>query len=219
MISTPSSCGEDYVVLTWALHGGTSAVNIWRTDVDGSAPLKLTDGKLDFFPVCSPDKKWVYYIDFASDRVIHRVPLDGSGKAEAILPRVSGSIGGLSVSPDGKRLAIVVAPEGAVKFAVFDLASSNPPKMINVSNYARAASGSSPCMQFTPDGSAIAYIGRENAIDNIWVQTLDGSSGHPITDFKTEQIWSFSLSPDGKSLAVLRGHWDSDVILLQETKQ
>jgi len=27
-----------------------------------------------------------------------------------------------------------------------------------------------------------------------------------------EQIWSFSLSPDGKSLAVLRGHYDSDVV-------
>lgn len=28
----------------------------------------------------------------------------------------------------------------------------------------------------------------------------------------------FSLSPDGKSLAVLRGHYDSDVVLLQESK-
>jgi len=26
-----------------------------------------------------------------------------------------------------------------------------------------------------------------------------------------------SLSPDGKSLAVLRGHYDSDVVLLQES--
>jgi hypothetical protein len=53
---------------------------------------------------------------------------------------------------------------------------------------------------------------------NVWVQPVDGSAGYPITDFKSEQIWSFSLSPDGKSLAVLRGHYDSDVVLLQETK-
>jgi len=58
----------------------------------------------------------------------------------------------------------------------------------------------------------------ENGISNIWVQPLDGSAAHPITDFKSEQIWSFSLSPDGKSLAVLRGHYDSDVVLLQESK-
>jgi hypothetical protein len=27
------------------------------------------------------------------------------------------------------------------------------------------------------------------------------------------------LSPDGKNLAILRGHYDSDVVLLQESKQ
>jgi hypothetical protein len=47
---------------------------------------------------------------------------------------------------------------------------------------------------------------------------VDGSEGHAVTDFTSEQIWSFSLSPDGKSLAVLRGHYDSDVVLLQESK-
>ena len=74
-------------------------------------------------------------------------------------------------------------------------------------------------LQFTPDGKSVAYVGRENGVDNVWLQPLDGSAGHAITDFKSEQIWAFSLSPDGKSLAVLRGHWDSDVVLLQETKQ
>jgi hypothetical protein len=47
---------------------------------------------------------------------------------------------------------------------------------------------------------------------------LDGSAGHAITDFQSEQIWSLSFSPDGKSLAVLRGHYDSDMVLLQEAK-
>jgi Tol biopolymer transport system component len=61
-------------------------------------------------------------------------------------------------------------------------------------------------------------VSRENGVDNVWVQPLDGSTGRQITDFKSEQIWSFSLSPDGKSLAVLRGHFDSDVVLLQESK-
>jgi hypothetical protein len=59
---------------------------------------------------------------------------------------------------------------------------------------------------------------RENGVDNVWMQPLDGSAGHPVTDFKSEQIWSFGLSPDGKNLAVLRAHYDSDVVLLQETK-
>jgi len=57
-----------------------------------------------------------------------------------------------------------------------------------------------------------------DGVQNLWAQPLDGSAGHAITDFKLQQIWSFSLAPDGKKLAVVRGRWEADVVLLQETK-
>jgi len=60
---------------------------------------------------------------------------------------------------------------------------------------------------------------RENGVDNVWIEPLDGSAGHQITKFDSEQILSFHWSPDGKSLGILRSHTDSDVVLLQETKQ
>jgi len=41
---------------------------------------------------------------------------------------------------------------------------------------------------------------RENGVDNVWMQPLDGSPGHPVTDFKSEQIWSFGLHPMGRTL-------------------
>ena len=56
-------------------------------------------------------------------------------------------------------------------------------------------------VRFTPDGKVIAYPIRENGVDNVWVQPLDGSAGHQITYFTSEQIDSFHKSPDGKSLA------------------
>jgi|SRR5215469_15002123 len=49
------SCGANYVVLTWGTRG-TTAMSVWRTKVDASGRLKLTDGKFDFWPVCSPDQ-------------------------------------------------------------------------------------------------------------------------------------------------------------------
>jgi eukaryotic-like serine/threonine-protein kinase len=125
----------------------------------------------------------------------------------------------ISISPDGKTLATAVGEGGPVdtkgeevSIALFEFGSSSPPRMINASHY------SGYTLQFTPVGKTIAYAIRENGVDNVWIQPLDGSPGHPITDFKSEQIWSFRLSPDGKSLAVLRGHFDSDVVLLQESK-
>lgn len=219
LIITPSSCGAKYVVLSWEFHGGTKAQSIWRTNADGSSPLKLTDGRADAFPVCSPDQKWVYYSHWV-DGQIFRVPLDGSGKSEAILgiPRGYIPLGELSVSPDGNSLATVVAggqregsPEKKTKIALFALGSPSSPRMLDANHYSRG-------VQFTTDGRSVAYATRENGIDNVWEQPVDGSAGHAITNFSSEQIWSFRLSPDGKSLAVLRGHFDSDVVLLQESK-
>jgi len=214
-IFQPSSCGTNYLVLAWVGHGGTGRWNIWRTSADGSGAVKLTDGKSDRYPVCSPDQKQVYYADIA-DNHIYRVPLDGPGKTEPVfdVPQDYFLAGELSISPDGKRLATAVErgqEAGGVKIALFELGSSNPPRMLDASHY---SSG----VQFTPDGKSVAYAIRENGVDNVGVQPLDGSAGHRITDFKSEQVWSFHLSPDGKSLAVLRGHYDSDVVLLQESK-
>jgi Tol biopolymer transport system component len=73
-------------------------------------------------------------------------------------------------------------------------------------------------VQFTADGKSVAYLIEENGVDNIWAQPLDGSPRYAITDFKSEQIYSFHFSPDGKSLGIVRGHDDSDVVLLQESK-
>jgi len=218
-ILQPSACGTNYSVLTWAHHGGTKSVNIWRGASDGSSPLKLTDGSWDESPFCSPDQRWVYYIDTNGNGRISRVPLDGSGRPEVIFSLPQGyqlfpdRPDWLAVSPDGKRLAIALAQGkgGVVKIAVFDIGSSISPRMHDASNFAGQG------LQFSGLKS-VAYAIRENGVDKVWVQPLDGSSGHAIADFKSEQIWSFSLSPDGKSLAVLRGHYDSDVVLLQESK-
>lgn len=56
----------------------------------------------------------------------------------------------------------------------------------------------------------------ENGIDNLWAQPLDGSPGHQLTHFTSELISDFHWSPDGKTLAVVREHDVSDVVLLRE---
>ena len=212
-IFSSSSCGTNYLVLSWAFHGNTKSVNVWRTNVDGSSPLKLTDGKFDVRPICSSDQKSVYYIDPTINQ-IWRVRLDGSGKPEIVfrIPQAYFSLSPMDISRDGKTLATAVeeSSSGMAKIALFDVGSSTLTTILDASHLANG-------LQFTPDGKSVAYAIRENGVDNLWVQPLDGSAGHVITDFKSEQIWSFSLSPDGKSLAVLRGHYDSDVVLLQDS--
>jgi eukaryotic-like serine/threonine-protein kinase len=210
----PYSCGAKHLVLTWAFHEGTTAMNVWRTDADGSNPMKLTNGEVDVWPVCSSDQKWVYYINYRNKK-IYRVPLDGSGKAEVIVGNPQDYWRGLDISPDGKTLAAPIHKTEAqgvtVKIALFNVGSEGQPRLLD----AARCSGN---VQFTPDGRSLVYAIHEKGVDNVWEQPLDGSAGHPITGFKSEQIWSFRLSPDAKNLSVLRGHFDSDVVLLQESK-
>jgi len=78
---------------------------------------------------------------------------------------------------------------------------------------------SSGDLSFAPDGKAVAYPIRESGVDNIWVQPIGGTQGKQATSFTSEQIFAFRWSPDGKSLAVLRGHTDSDVVLIRESNQ
>ena len=65
-------------------------------------------------------------------------------------------------------------------------------------------------VHFTPDGKTVACPIRENGVDNIWVQPLDGSGGGQISQFNSDQIDAFHWSPDGKNLALLRSHSESD---------
>jgi Tol biopolymer transport system component len=74
-------------------------------------------------------------------------------------------------------------------------------------------------IRFSPDGKAIVYPVREAGVDNLWAQPLDGSAGKKITDFKSEEIRDFHWSFDGSKLGLIRGHNDSDVVLIRDSQQ
>jgi Tol biopolymer transport system component len=128
----------------------------------------------------------------------------------------------LASSRDGKQLAYVLAtiptpenPSPKYKIALLELsAKSTRPQLIDADE--RITTGG---LNFTPDGNSVAYPIRENGVDNIWVQPLSvGSAGRQITKFDSKWILAFRWSPDSSSLAILRGHMESDVVLLRESK-
>jgi len=73
-------------------------------------------------------------------------------------------------------------------------------------------------IHYSVDGKALEYVVRENGVDNIWRQPQDGSAGKWETAFKSEHISHFEWSPDGKRLAMSRGHTDSDVVLIRDSR-
>ena len=72
---------------------------------------------------------------------------------------------------------------------------------------------------FKRDGTGIVYSVRNGQTDNLWLQLLDGSPGKQLTDFKSEFIRDFDYSSDGKQLAIIRGHQESDVVLIRDSEK
>ncbi len=76
------------------------------------------------------------------------------------------------------------------------------------------AGPSNPPFRWLADGRAFTYIRTRGGVSNIWVQPVDGGEPKQLTDFKTDRIFSFDFSRDGKQLALSRGVVDTDVVLI-----
>jgi hypothetical protein len=50
----------------------------------------------------------------------------------------------------------------------------------------------------------------------LWLQPLDGSANRQLTHFPSDKIIQFAYSPDGSRLALERGHYESDAVLLRD---
>ncbi len=211
------ACSDGHIVLS--AQSGTKIQNsLWLADADGGNPRKLTSGKFDFLPVCSPDAKTVLYSN--ADTTLQRVAVDGSASqplpALAVFSRVT-------ISPDNKTAALVTSHPGDAKekIVLLPLDSSQPPRYLDIEKpreTSLAPFGSAP-LRFTADGKAVTYAVFDGNADNIWLQNLDGSPGKFLTDFKSELIRDFDYSFDGKQLAVVRGHRESDVVLIRDSEK
>ena len=209
----PSACGDGrYIVFTSGVEGGNT-LNIWRMDAGGGNLKQLSDGKVDQFPVCSRDGRWVVYEEPANGGRMMKISIEG-GRAEPVTEQLVGN--GFDISPDSKAVAFAAfghLDEHVEKLMVVALDSGQTLKTLP---FDKPRSGA---VRFFPDGKAVVYPVRTGGVDNLWSQPLDGSPGKQITDFPSEQIIDFHWSNDGSKLGVIRGHVDSDVVLIRDSKQ
>jgi Tol biopolymer transport system component len=209
----PYACSDGRsLIFELGFHGGTSDVNLWRIDSSGGNLKQLTTGKSDGHAVCSSDSRMVYYIEQRDEGTLARVPLDG-GTPQPIsdLP-ISDSQ--FDLSPDAKLAAFATLQHSGEHKEMLALVDTET-KSARMLNFERPRFG---LLRFARDGKAVVYPVRENGVDNLWLQPLDGSKGKQLTDFTAEHIYDFHWSFDGKQIAMVRGHTDADVVMIREKR-
>ena len=195
----PAACGDGRsIVFELVLHGGSKSDNIWRIDPAGGNLKQITKGRQDRSPVCSPDSNWVYFIAQADQGKLSRVAIEGG--VPQTLSDLDISDSDFSISPDGKLAAFgTLEHSGEHKEKLALVATdSGQSKLLD---FERLRFG---LVRFSRDGKAVVYATRDNGVDNLWLQPLDGSKGHAITDFKSERIRDFHWSADGHWCAAIR---------------
>jgi len=209
----PAECADGrYLVFDLGFYEGQATSNIWRMDAGGGNLKRLTNGNNDHGE-CSPDGHWAYFVAHGEESRLARVPIDG-GTQQIVSELPMQGIFDLSL--DGKLAAFATlehSGEHKEKLAIVSTEPGAAPKIVDFERYRFGI------LRFSPDGNAVVYPTRENGVDNLWLQPLDGSKGHYITNFKAERIYDFHWSFDGKQLGMVRGHTDFDVVLMRDMQQ
>ena len=206
----PNGCSDGHFVFARGMLK-TLSVNIWRSEADGTGLHRLTEGKRDVFPMCSPDAKTVFYMDMTVPAYM-KVSIDG-GQPERVTKDFAAFNAGFDVARDGKTVVLGTYDFKAQR-PTLSLVSLDSGQVLRMFEYDPRHQGQP---RFSPDGKGIVYPVREKGVDNLWLQPLDGGPGRQLTNFSSLKIYSYQWSPDGKSLALVRGDSPSDLVLIQNS--
>ena len=220
-ITSAHACGEGRsIVFTAADATGTG---IWFAEIGGSAH-QLVHGDAIEASVCTPDGKTVVYQDAHTQ---HGALWKVSTESGSPVRLSDEELEWPAISPDGQYIAAACCPgatgmprlgilpiEGGLVSTSYDLPSG----------FQASPTGEVSALAWSPDGSGVTYLVKQNGVDNIWFQPVDvkthaAAMPRQVTHFPSEMIWSYAWSADGKQLVISRGHSSTDAVLISHFHQ
>ena len=193
---------------------------IWRMDVDGKNPVQLSDeniGYSDFNPQVTADGKTVIFDrQNKGDRsALYKVSIEG-GQTVPFFDNEKWSISQPRISPDGKLIAFT-----EYDIDTFDkhivVASLNGDVFGNIEKSLEYNLLNS--VKWSPDSRDLTVSSNQKGVPNIFRLPLDGTPPQPLTDFRSGKILNFAWSKDGKSIFIVRGISNNDLILINDSSK
>jgi eukaryotic-like serine/threonine-protein kinase len=202
-----------YIIFISARESGRA---VWRINIDGRNPTRLTNGPSDSVPFVTPDAKWVLYISTdGAQPTLWKVSIDGGNPAQVTDHVVSTA----AISPDGQLLAYTY-PESPDPYAPPNrcaIVSFND--LTPVVTFEFTPSSTVPTLvRWSKDGKSIDYTVNKNSVSNVWRQQLAGGDPKQVTFFKDNLMTGFAWSNDGKMFAATRGSLMRDAVLITDLR-
>ena len=188
------------------LSSRTGIRQVWRIDGNGENLTRMTQtDKPAFKAQILRDNSTVFY-NTQQNTFVALFKQTADGQTTQITEANTGSF---AVSPDETLLAIELENKNTGKDQV-ELRSVSDNKTIKTFDFTSRRE-----LRFTPDGKNLAYDEMRDGVGQIMIQPLDGGEPFALTDFQTEEIFSFGWSLDGRRFAVVRGKQLSDAVLIK----
>ena len=181
--------------------------HLWSMGMDGSNLKQLTDGSDDgFLPDFAADSASVIFSKSGAQKGLWKVYVKG-GKTERVLetPAISPV-----VSPDGKMIAYHDFSGPSPHVTVVSSAGGKAIRKL-------AIPGIAP-LRWARDGGGLLYIDTKGGVSNIWIQPLTGGEPRQLTNFASDQINNFDISPEGGRLLLDRFQSNADVVLIRDLR-
>ena len=126
----------------------------------------------------------------------------------------------------------VISPDGRTLAAAYDPAPDQPPKLVTAgleggeiqhvydmppgTDFGGSAGTK---LAWTRDGRAILFIVDKAGVSNLWALPTSEPGTAPgrakqITNFSSDRIWTFALSPNGQQVIYARGRPIEDAIVI-----
>ena len=172
---------------------GTGSKEIYVMDYDGANVKRLTnDHTITVRPRFGPNRRTLVYTSYRSGWPDIYIMPDVAAPAPRRVAYYPGLNTAGAISPDGRRLALILSKDGNPELYLMDLASNALTRMSRT----RQAEAS-PC--WSPDGSQICFVSDRAGQPQLYIMPAGGGEARRVTfgGYKTEPDWaSWSVSSE-----------------------
>ena len=184
--------------ITFVNRKGSNNAELYVCDADGQGMMQITrDNVAIVGPRWAPNKKDILYTSFIKGYPTVQLQTVGGGRRT--IASFKGLNTGGAVSPDGKRVALILSFEGNPELYILDYSTSRVMRMTNTPHGVEA----SPC--WSPDGRSIVYVSDVARSPQLYLLDVASRSSKRLT-YKGSENVNPSWSEKGKiAYATRRG--------------